>query len=159
MDDPGLTAALELAGELGLPVNLHVTAPQERKYPGKVETPLEDFRRLAREFPRTKFILAHWGGGLPLLETTSEIKNDLANVVYDTAASPLVSDDQVWRSVLDVVPAEKVLFGSDYPLVLYPKTESASGWRGILAEVERAGLGAVEKTQLLGGNAARLLGL
>ena len=94
-----------------------------------------------------------------MLETNPEIKNDLANVIYDTAASPLVSDDRIWRAVLDVVPAEKVLFGSDYPLVLYPRTESEPGWRGILAEIDRAGLSAAEKTQLLGGNAARLLGI
>ena len=159
MDDPALGIALELAGEFGLPVNLHVTDPQGRKYPGRVDTPLEDFRWLARAFPRTKFILAHWGGGLPLLETNPDIKNDLPNVIYDTAASPLVSNDRIWRTVLDVVPAEKVLFGSDYPLVLYPRTESEPGWRGILAEIDRAALSTAEKTQLLGENAARLLGV
>ena len=88
-----------------------------------------------------------------------DVRNDLANVVYDTAASPLVCDAQIWRKALDVVPMEKVMFGSDYPLVLYPKTESEPGWRGVLAEIDRAGLSAAEKTQLLAGNAARLLGL
>lgn len=159
VDDPVLAVALELAGELGLPVNLHVTDPQGNKYPGRVETPLDDFRRLARTFPRTTFILAHWGGGLSLLETNPDVRNDLANVVYDTAASPLVCDDQIWRRALDVVPAGKVIFGSDYPLVLYPKTEREPGWNEILAEIGRAGLSAVEKTRLLAGNAARLLRL
>jgi len=159
LDEPGLSAALELAGEFGLPVNLHVTDPQGSNYPGRVETPLKDFRRLARAYPKTTFILAHWGGGLLLQETDAAIRSDLANVVYDTAASPLVSDDRIWRAALDALPAEKVLFGSDYPLVLYPKTETEPGWRGILAEIERAGLGAAEKAQILGGNAARLLGL
>ena len=157
VDDPVLAMALELAGEFGLPVNLHVTDPQGKKYPGRVETPLDDFRRLARAFRRTTFILAHWGGGLALLETNPDVRNDLANVVYDTAASPLVSDDKIWRTALDGVPMEKVMFGSDYPLVLYPKTESEPGWQGILAEIERASLSVAEKTQLLAGNAARLL--
>jgi predicted TIM-barrel fold metal-dependent hydrolase len=94
-----------------------------------------------------------------LLETNPDIRNDLPNVIYDTAASPLVSNDRIWRTVLDVVPAEKVLFGSDYPLVLYPRTESEPGWRGILAEIDRAALSTAEKIQLLGENAARLLGV
>lgn len=159
MDNPGLAVALELAGEFGMPVNFHVTDPQGRKYPGRVETPLEDFRRLARTFPRTTFILAHWGGGLALFEKNPDVRNDLTNVVYDTAASPLIYDDRIWRTVLDIVPAGKVMFGSDYPLMLYPKTESEPGWRGILAEIDRTGLNAVEKTQLLAENAARLLRL
>ena len=157
IDDPALAAALELAGESGLPVNFHVTDPQALKYPGRVETPLDDFRRLARAFPRTTFILAHWGGGLPLLEADPDIRKDLANVVYDTAASPLIYDGRIWRTVFDVVPAEKVMFGTDFPLVLYPGTENEPGWRGILAEIHRTGLSASERTWLLAGTAARLL--
>jgi len=57
------------------------------------------------------------------------------------------------------VPVEKVLFGTDYPSVLYPRTETEPGWRGILGEIDRAGLSADEKTGLLGANAARLLGV
>lgn len=159
VDDPVLAVALELAGEYGMPVNLHVTEAQGGKYPGRVETPLDDFRRLARAFPRTTFFLAHWGGGLSILEKNPDIRNDLTNVFYDTAASPLVHDGRIWRAVLDAVPAEKVMFGSDYPLVLYPRTESEPGWRGILAEIDRAGLSDVEKARLLAENAARLLGL
>jgi predicted TIM-barrel fold metal-dependent hydrolase len=157
VDDPALAVALDLAAEFGLPVNFHVTDPRGSGYPGRVETPPEDFRRLARAFPQTTFILAHWGGGLPLLEADPDVRNDLANVVYDTAASPLIYDDRIWRTVLDAVPAEKVVFGSDYPLVLYPRTESEPGWRGILAEIDRAGLDAAAKTRLMGENSARLL--
>ena len=53
----------------------------------------------------------------------------------------------------------KVLFGTDYPLNLYPKSGDEPGWRGILAEVEAAGLTAGEKAGLLAGAAAGLLGL
>ena len=64
LNDPFWIKLLQLAGELKLPVNLHVTDPQSASYPGRIETPLTDFIRLAREFPQTRFILAHWGGGL-----------------------------------------------------------------------------------------------
>jgi hypothetical protein len=104
-------------------------------------------------------LLAHWGGGLPQWETNPAVRQELANVRYDTAASPLSYDDRVWRSTLDLVPAEKVIFGSDYPLILYPKTENAPGWRNLLAEIAGAGLTPEEQASVLGGNAARLLEL
>jgi hypothetical protein len=142
-----------------MPVNLHVTDPTAGEYPGRVETPLEHFVQLATDHPQVKFILAHWGGGLALREANSDQRRVLANVCYDTAASPLAYDPRIWRTVLDVVPLEKVIFGTDYPLNLYPKSESVPGWGGILAEVEQAAFTVDEKTQLLAGNAARLLGL
>ena len=58
--------AMARAGEWGWPVNLHVSDPEGRPYPGRVATPAEDFLRLARTFPETQFLLAHWGGLLPL---------------------------------------------------------------------------------------------
>ncbi len=159
VDDPALAAALALAGELKLPVNLHMSDRQAKPYRGKVETPPEDFRYLARTFRATTFIFAHWGGGVLVLETNPTVRQELANVYYDTAASPLIYDDRIWRTALDLVPAGKILFGTDYPLVLYPQTERAPGWQGMLAEMDGAGLTADEKAALLAGNTARLLGL
>jgi len=159
MDDPVFAAALALAAELGMPVNLHATDPNTRRYPGRVETPAEDFRRLAKAHPRTTFFLAHWGGGLLQWEANPAVWRELTNVCYDTAASPLSYDDRVWRAALDIVPPAKVIFGSDYPLILYPRTERAPGWRTLLAEVDGAGLTPEEKAAVLGGNIARLLAL
>jgi hypothetical protein len=105
------------------------------------------------------YILAHWGGGLLFRETSPIARRDLANVVYDTAASPLNYDDRIWRAALDVVPPSKVIFGSDYPLILYPKKESGPGWRTLLAEIGGAGLTVEESGLVLAGNAGRLLGL
>ena len=158
LDDAAFAAALALAGELGMPVNLHVTDPNTRRYPGGVETPLEDFVRLAKTHPQVTWILAHWGGGLPSWETNPLVRQDLARVYYDTAASPLSYDDRIWRTMLDLVPPTKVIFGSDYPLILYPKTEGEPGWRGFLEEINGAGLTLEEKGLVLAGNAARVLG-
>ena len=159
LDDAAFAAALALAGELQMPVNLHVTDPNTRRYPGRVETPLEDFVRLAKAHPQVTYILAHWGGGLPSWETNPTVRQDLARVYYDTAASPLSYDDRIWRTMLDLVPPAKVIFGSDYPLILYPKTEREPGWRGFLDEINGAGLTPEEKGLVLAGNAARVLGL
>jgi predicted TIM-barrel fold metal-dependent hydrolase len=146
IDHPAFRAAIERAGEYGMPVNLHVTDPASREFPGRVETPLEDFVRLAQEFPATKFILAHWGGGL----AWSPEVTALPNVWFDTAASPLLYGPDVWHKA----PAGRVLFGSDYPLILYPKTETAPGLDGLVSEAKTAGASA----GVLGGNATKLFG-
>ncbi len=151
-DDPWWIKLIGLAGELKLPVNLHVTDPKSAAYPGRIETPLVDFLRLAREFPQTKFILAHWGGGLAF-DSGCRL---LRNIYYDTAASPLLYGPDVWGRGLSAVPDERVLFGSDYPLILYPKTETGPGFLGVLREAKAAGLTEVQTTAVLGGNAATL---
>jgi uncharacterized protein len=147
LDDPVWQQILALAAELKMPVNLHVTDPVSRKFPGRVGTPLKDFSWLAREFPATTFILAHWGGGL----AWSREATALPNVWFDTAASPLLYGPEVWGKAL----TDRVLFGSDYPLILYPQTENAPGMGGLLGEARQAGASGA----LLGGNAAKLFGL
>jgi len=154
LNDPVWCDLLTRAGQLGLPVNLHVTDPKSRKFPGRVETPLGDFVRLAREFPQTKFILAHWGGGLAF-DSEDRV---LRNVFYDTAASPLMYDPDVWARAIGAVGPERVLFGSDYPLILYPKSESVPGFTRILAEIKAAELEHKQALAILGGNAANLFG-
>jgi predicted TIM-barrel fold metal-dependent hydrolase len=116
--DPVFRAAIALAGELGLPVVLHVTDPEGRAYPGRVETPLGDFESLARALPGTRFVLAHWGALLPLRRPGTA---GLGNLFYDTAASPLLYDSTVWARFLGAVGADRVLFGSDYPLNAHPR--------------------------------------
>jgi predicted TIM-barrel fold metal-dependent hydrolase len=150
LDAPGLHRALELAGEWGWAVNLHATDPNTRDYPGRVETPLADFVALARAHPATTLVLAHWGGLLPLREASVA---DLPNLWYDTAASPLTYDATVWARVLAVVPAERVVFGSDFPLNLYPTLDAEPALTRFVAEARSAGA----PDAVMHGNAARLL--
>lgn len=153
-DDPDWLAILHLAGELKLPVNLHVTDPQSRRYPGWIETPLGDFVSLAREFPATTFILAHWGGGLAF---DSE-NRALQNIFYDSAASPLLYDEAVWSRAIAAVGAERILFGSDNPLRLYPQTDPGTGLAALVTELHHAVSGEA-RAGIARGNAARLLRL
>jgi len=159
IDDPTWRNALVLAGELALPVNLHVTEPAGKKYPGKIETPLGDFVRLAREFPRTKFVLAHWGARLPLDPELGTAARACTNLFYDTAASPLLYERAVFREMIDAVGVGRVLYGSDHPLDLYPKNGAASQVGAMLEDVRAAGLSKAELEAVLGQNAVELMGI
>lgn len=147
LSDPIWRKILSLAGELRLSVNLHVTDPASKSYPGRVETPLADFLAMARDFPGTNFILAHWGGGLAWTAEAAA----LPNVWFDTAASPLLYGPEVWSKAT----AGRVLFGSDYPLVLYPKLGATPEFARLVHEAREAGV----EEEIFGANATRLLNL
>ena len=53
----------------------------------------------------------------------------------------------------------KVLFGSDFPLILYPKRQEVPDYAPFLEELSRLGLSADESAQFMGGNARRVFGL
>jgi predicted TIM-barrel fold metal-dependent hydrolase len=96
------------------------------------------------------------GGLLPLVDSSAVSQ---PNLFYDTAAWPLIYPPDVVRRMLDVVGGEKVLFGSDYPLILFPREETEPGFVRYLAQVSAAKLTVSERTALLGGNLERLLPL
>jgi predicted TIM-barrel fold metal-dependent hydrolase len=157
---PGWRRVAELALERRVPVNLHVTDPVAFG-PGSTSraTPLEGYLALAGEFPGVTFILAHWGGGLPFHELTSRVRAALRNVVYDSAASPLLYEPSVYRRVADLVGAERILFGTDYPLLCHPRATREPGFERSLADARASGLSEAELGLALGGNLRRVLGL
>jgi hypothetical protein len=159
MDDPAWEKILAWAADEKMPVNLHVPEPAGRDYPGYVAAPLRDYQRLARAHPKVTFIFAHWGGLLPLFALNPAVRRDLRNVYFDTAASPLLYDSRVYRMVADLVGADRILFGTDYPLRVFPRVQRAPDFKRPLAEAHGAGLSRAELQKVLGGNARRLLGL
>ena len=93
---------------------------------------------------------AHWGGGLPFYALMPEVSASLENVYFDTAASPLLYEARIFEAATALVGAERILLGSDYAL-LRP--------RRLLKQVMESRLTEGERGAILGGNAARLLGL
>ncbi|PTY04701.1 amidohydrolase [Opitutaceae bacterium EW11] len=159
VDDPVWREALQACAVLALPVMLHVTEPAGKGYPGRILTPLDDFVRLAREHRATQFILAHWAARLPLDPQLGPESRSLLNVAYDTAASPLLYPAGVFREMIAAVGVDRVLFGSDYPLNLYPREQTTPEMGRFVAEATGAGLSAVESASLLAANAERIYGL
>jgi hypothetical protein len=142
-----LDPLLGLLREARAPLLLHVNEPVGHEYPGKGRHGPAEAYALAARHPENDIIVAHWGGGLPFYELMPEVKTALARVWYDTSASSLLYDDSVYRFVAEWA-ADKVLFGSDFPLV--------SPGRAV-RRVRRLRLGQEVTSHVLGGNAARLL--
>jgi predicted TIM-barrel fold metal-dependent hydrolase len=117
-----------------LPVCFHVTEPVGRLYAGRTDTPLDAYAAAAARCPKLKMVLAHWGGGMPFYLLNKWTRKDLVNVYYDTAASSLVYTKQVWNAVIRMTGKENVLFGTDYPLRIYPKVQSEPDFRLLLEE-------------------------
>ena len=116
-----LEPVMEICRALGLPVLIHTNEPIGHAYPGKTANTLAQIYQLIRTFPQNKIILAHWGGGLFFFGLLKkEVKDSLKNVYFDTAASPYLYDVAIYRLAIELVGVEKILFGSDFPL-LSPK--------------------------------------
>jgi hypothetical protein len=83
----------------------------------------------------------------------------MRNVYYDTAAVPLLYRPDVYRAVVQIVGADKILYGSDYPLLTYPRRTRTPGFGELLDEISRSGLADEQLSLILGGNIKQLLGL
>jgi len=104
--------------EKDLPVMIHTNEPVGHMYPGKSANTLAQIYDIIKRFPDNKIVLAHWGGGIffyGLLK--KEVKEVLKNVWVDTAASPFLYDPAIYRHAIDIFGLEKILFGSDSPLI------------------------------------------
>jgi uncharacterized protein len=146
----------EMAAERGVPVTLHATDPQAGPAAGP-ETPLGVYLRMARAHPKVNFILAHWGGGLAFRESPEEPEPIPSNLFFDTAASPLLYDRGVFRRSVDRVGAGQIIYGSDYPLILYPRETRKPGFGRFLGEIAGAGLTPGEREAIFSTNIRRLL--
>ena len=141
---------MELAQSLNLPVLVHTSEPVGHQYPGKGRTTPDRVYQFIKDFPRNTIICAHWGGGLPFYGLMPELSGELANVFFDTAASPFLYRKEVFEVAVKTTGADKILFGTDYPLI---------GHRNLLSQIEEVNIDEEVRSAILGGNAAALLGL
>lgn len=154
-DDPTLQQAIELAAKANAAVNFHVTDPATRDYPGKIATDFDSLYSLAAQHPATKFIFSHLGGLAPLTEDFAIPKN----IWFDTAACPLLYDVNVYRKFCDKVGSDRILFGTDYPLRVFPRTVDSPDFITPLQQLENADLSKSEIQRIIGLNAKNLLNL
>ncbi|MFC1962073.1 amidohydrolase family protein [Chloroflexota bacterium] len=147
-DTTALKPIIEALIARNLMLMLHVSEPVGHSYPGKGTVTPDIIYPLITRFPELTLICAHWGGGLPFYALMPEVKKALRNVYFDTAASPFLYHHRIYPQVSQLIGAEKILFGSDYPLL--PPSR-------YLKQIATADLREADKELILGGNARRLL--
>ncbi|MEM8859950.1 MAG: amidohydrolase family protein [Chloroflexota bacterium] len=146
--------------EADVPLNLHVSEEIGGYYLGKSTTPLRDYYALACRFPELKLILAHWGGGLLFYEMMPRVRKQLSRVWYDTAASPLLyPTKRIFKTALACVSHKKILYGSDYPLLIYPSKMTEPDMQPLPQAIDKLNLEPEVYADIMGENAARLFQL
>lgn len=131
-----------------LPCMIHTNEPVGHKYPGKTPITLEQIYALARRFNDNRIILAHWGGGILFYHIMKkDAPSVLKNIWYDTAASPYLYKSSVYDIAVLAGVIDKVLFGTDYPLLSPDR---------YYKDIEQSNLDEEQKKMVLGKNASRL---
>ena len=108
---------IAVCAEAGRPLLVHSSEPVGHGYPGKGTATPDQLVALAEAAPGADIVAAHWGGGLPFYELMPEIRALLARMFYDCAATSYLYALDVFPTVLGIVGASKVMFGSDYPVL------------------------------------------
>ncbi|MBN1930363.1 MAG: amidohydrolase [Desulfobacterales bacterium] len=146
-----LAPIMEISRENDLPILMHTNEPIGHMYPGKTAITLNQIYHLVKKFSKNKIILAHWGGGLFFFQLLKkEVKKMCENVYFDTAASPFLYDPKVYEIAIRIIGEEKILFGSDFPLIRPAR---------YIKELENTNLTREQIRNIFGLNAARLLKL
>ncbi|MBF6600305.1 MAG: amidohydrolase [Dehalococcoidia bacterium] len=138
------------AAAYDLPLLFHASEPVGHPYGGKRGLRIEALAAFAGAASGVTIIAAHLGGGLPFYTLMPEVRAALETTYFDTSAEHLLYDPTIYRRAIDLVGVQRILWGSDFPLVTQAKA---------LARTRDAGLREDELTAVLGGNAVELLGL
>ena len=135
-----------------LPVLVHSSEETGHAYPGKAGGLTSGaLGRLIEARPEARVIAAHWGGGFPFAALMPEVRAGIAGrVLFDSAASSYLYTPEVFRGVIDLAGLDAVAWGSDFPL----RAQDVDR-----AYVEAALSDEAERAAVLGGTAARFLGL
>jgi predicted TIM-barrel fold metal-dependent hydrolase len=126
----------------------HSSEPVGHDYAGKGNITPTVLYNFIQMFPALRVVCAHWGGGLPFYALIPEVDDAFTNVYFDTAATIWLYRAMIFQQVCSLIGSDKILFGSDYPLVRPSR---------IIAQIQASQLGNKDQANILGGNAWKLL--
>ena len=108
IDDPQLFPAYDLMSQLGLPVMLHMGDQRyDYSHPQRL-------RNVMDQFPDLKVVAAHFGG-YSMYEAAYELLHD-KDCIMDVSSSLMFMDKQTAVTYIRKYGAERLVYGSDYPL-------------------------------------------
>jgi len=145
-DEEVMEPFIEVVKKQKLILHIHASEPVGHQYPGKGSITPDILYPFITSYPDLTVVCAHWGGGLPFYALMPEVEKAMSKVFFDTAASPLLYRPQVYNQVIQ----DKILFGSDFPLI---------GQGQLLKEISSLNLPQKTKKLILSGNAQRLLNI
>jgi predicted TIM-barrel fold metal-dependent hydrolase len=163
-NDKACYPVYEKALEYGVPVLLHtgeVLKPLYFKYCQPIYV-----QEVAMDFPDLPIILAHTGGcwypeAVAICANATNVYLDLS--VWQARLLRPLNFYKALRTLLDSVSWQRVLFGSDYPFLklLINQERWVKAFTGIPDSVKEQGIRFTDEeiAGIMGGNAARLLGL
>ncbi len=156
---PG-TAVFVHCGALSVGVRKKLGLPSP--FDMRRSNPLEIYR-LAAEFPKTNFIVPHFGAGM--FRETMMLADLCPNIYVDTSstnkwmkyeAAP-VDLAMVFKRALDVVGSERLLFGADSSF--FPRGWVAGVFDAQINALSAIGASEEQAQAIFGGNIRRLLNL
>lgn len=157
LDDPRVEAVYEVADSHGLPIVVHAGCdPGIWELPGycKYGDPSR-LDRILREYRDVNTVIAHMGSysyivpGVFLDETIMLVRK-YENVYVDTSAVP----KEIIRVGVKTIPTDRILFGSDYPVV--DGLSLSSHIHEVYMELKRSGLPDRDVNKIFWSNASRL---
>ncbi|MDP2318394.1 MAG: amidohydrolase family protein [Acidobacteriota bacterium] len=118
-----------------------------------------DLHGVALRFPTVPIVIPHFGAGM--LREALMVASLCPNVLFDTSSSnswikqtPGLTLEQVFRTALDVVGAERLLFGTDSSF--FPRGWNREIYRQQKAVFDRLDLPAKDQERIFSGNFGRL---
>lgn len=121
-----------------------------------------DLHALATDHPTVSFIIPHFGAGL--FREALLVADLCPNIHLDTSSSnkwmayhPGLTLDAVVRQSLEVVGAERLLFGTDSSF--FPRGWTRAVYDAQVSTLDRTGVDAVGRARILGANFDRLFPL
>ncbi|HIJ57633.1 MAG TPA: amidohydrolase [Deltaproteobacteria bacterium] len=144
-----LAPIMDICRERNLPILIHTNEPIGHDYHGKSPMTLAQILSVVKRYRSNTLVLAHWGGGIFFFNLLKkQVKETLTNVFVDTAASPFLYDPLIYQIALQIIGADKILFGSDYPLI---KPER------YFKEMKACGISRDDQEKICGRNAVKIL--
>ncbi|MDO8964280.1 MAG: amidohydrolase family protein [Coriobacteriia bacterium] len=161
LSDPACRPFFEKVAELGVNVTIHYGVTVDPTGDLRYADPI-DLSPVARDFPDTQFVIAHFGAGW--LDSVLRVAYQCKNVCVDTSGTnnwmdyhvPKMTLPEVFERALMAMGPERVIFGTDAGTTAPYRT-----WIKFqqVRTLEELGLSDGDRDLVLRGNAARIFRL